>query len=54
VDFKKATKAQLLNIILHEPCEQSVKLMAASEYKRRDRVGFNRLAKQVRMKRHRD
>jgi hypothetical protein len=54
LDFKKATKKQLLQIILEEHCPVIYKFEASNEYKRRDMRGFTRAIKQAKIVRHRD
>jgi hypothetical protein len=52
LDYKKATKKQLLQILLDEACPAIYKFEAANEYKRRDIRGFNKVIYQAKMVRH--
>jgi hypothetical protein len=54
LDYKKATKKQLLQIVLEEQCSIIYKFEAANEFKKRDRKGLNKAIKQAKMVRKRD
>lgn len=54
MNWKSATKSQLLQIVLNEQCEIIYKFEAANEYKRRDAKGFGRALKQAKIVRHKD
>lgn len=54
MNWKIATKAQLLQICLKENCPVIYKFEAANEYKRRDAKGFRGAMKQARIVRHKD
>lgn len=52
MNWRKATKQQLLQIILDETCPSIYKFEAANEYKRRDKSGFSKTIAQAKIKRH--
>jgi hypothetical protein len=54
LDFKKATKLQLLQIVLHEPCSLINKFEAANELKKKDRQGFHKSIKQEKIVRYKN
>jgi hypothetical protein len=54
MDFKKATKKQLLQIVLDEQCPIVYKFQASNEYKKRDIRGFNKVITQAKFTRHKD
>jgi hypothetical protein len=54
MDFTKATKKQLLQIVLDEQCPIIYKFEAANEFKKMDKRGFNKSIHQARMIRKRD
>jgi hypothetical protein len=54
MNWKKASKSQLLQIILDECCPSADKFLAANEFKKRDKKAFNKFLKQARMVRHKD
>jgi hypothetical protein len=54
MNWKSATKKQLLQIIMNEQCPIINKFEAANEYKRRDKKGFRRAIKQAKIVRHKD
>lgn len=54
MNWRKATKKQLLQVVLDESCPIIYKFEAANEYKRRDLSGFRKAVKQERIVRHSD
>lgn len=54
LDYKKATKQQLLQIVLDESCPAIYKFEAANEFKKRDKKGLNKAIKQARIVRHKE
>jgi hypothetical protein len=52
MNWKTATKKQLLQICIDENCPLIYKFEAANEYRRRDEKGFWKSVKQAKMKRH--
>jgi hypothetical protein len=54
MNWRKATKKQLLQIIMDEQCPIINKFEAANEYKRRDKRGFGKAIKQAKIVRHKD
>jgi hypothetical protein len=54
LDFKKASKTQLLQIIFNEQCPIINKFEAANELKKRDRQGFNKAIKQAKIVRYKN
>jgi hypothetical protein len=54
MNWKKASRQQLLQILLHEPCPSAFKFIAANEFKKRDKKAFNKFLKQAKMVRHKD
>jgi hypothetical protein len=54
MNWRCATKKQLLQIILDEHCPIIFKFEAANEFKRRDKSGFNKAIKQIKIIKHHD
>lgn len=51
LDYRKASKKQLLQIVLDESCPAIYKFEAANEYKKRDKQGFNKAIQQTKIRR---
>lgn len=54
MNWKSATKKQLLQIVLEEHCPIIFKFEAANEFKRRDKSGLNKAIKQIKIIKHHD
>jgi hypothetical protein len=52
MDFNKATKKQLLQIVLDEQCPIVYKFQAVNEYKKRDLRGFKKVMLQAKIVRN--